>query len=130
MPELLIAGHQFTFVRDFIHDREYRPIADDDIRVYADAYASAGGLRTGFELYRAFPEDETRFAEFEKTKLSMPVLAIAGDKSNGMVELTMAQGLARDVNGGTAPDAGHWLPDENPEYLSARLIDFLRENGK
>jgi pimeloyl-ACP methyl ester carboxylesterase len=125
IPELLVAGHEFAFIRDFIHDREFRPIADEDIRVYADAYAATGGLRAGFELYRAFPEDELRFAALEQTKLPMPVLALAGDKSNGMVEFTMAKGLASNVVGGTAPDTGHWLPDENPEFLSQQLIDFL-----
>ena len=130
IPELLVTGHEFAFIRDFIHDREFRPIADNDIRVYADAYAAPGGLRAGFELYRAFPEDERRFAMLETTKLTMPVLALAGDKSNGTVELTMAQGLATNVVGGTAPDTGHWLPDENPEFLSRQLIDFLGKHGR
>lgn len=130
IPEMLIAGHEFAFIADFIHDREHRPIADEDVRVYAEAYAAPGGLRAGFELYRAFPEDERRFAEFHRRKLSMPVLALAGDQSNGMVELEMARGLATDVTGGTAPDTGHWLPDENPEFLSDRLIDFLKEKGR
>ncbi|MHC2333743.1 alpha/beta fold hydrolase [Bradyrhizobium sp. USDA 4454] len=130
IPELLIAGHEFAFIRNFIHDREYRPIADDDIRVYADAYAAAGGLRAGFELYRAFPQDEQRFAEFEKTKLPMPVLALAGDRSNGTVELSMAQGLATDVTGGTAPETGHWLPDENPVFLCGQLVSFLRAHDR
>lgn len=129
IPELLMTGHEFAFIRDFIHDREFRPIADQDVRVYADAYAAPGGLRAGFELYRAFPADERRFASFQKTKLPMPVLALAGDKSNGMVELTMARGLATNVIGGTAPDTGHWLPDENPEFLSQQLIDFLGKHS-
>jgi pimeloyl-ACP methyl ester carboxylesterase len=129
IPELLVARHEFAFIRRFIHDREYRPIADDDIRVYADAYAAPGGLRAGFERYRAFPQDEKRFAEFEKAKLPMPVLALAGDKSNGMVELNDA-GLATAVTGGTAPETGHWLPDENPTFLSAQLVTFLREHGR
>ncbi|QOZ26863.1 alpha/beta fold hydrolase [Bradyrhizobium sp. CCBAU 51753] len=130
IPELLLAGHEFAFIRDFIHDREFRPIDDEDIRVYADAYAAAGGLRAGFELYRAFAQDEARFAELEKTKLPMPVLALAGDKSNGMIELTMAQHLATNVIGGTAPETGHWLPDENPAFLSDQLVAFLREHGR
>lgn len=82
-------------------------------------------LRAGFELYRAFPEDERRFAEFMRTKLPMPVLALAGDKSNGMTELTMARELANDARGGVAPETGHWLPDENPEFVAQQLLGFL-----
>lgn len=58
-------------------------------------------------------------------KLPMPVLALAGDKSNGMTELEMARELATDVRGGVAPDTGHWLPDENPEFLSKQLLSFF-----
>lgn len=127
IAEMLVKGHEYQFIRDFYGKRAFRPVADEDIAVYARAYAAPGGLRAGFELYRAFPEDERRFAEFEKRKLSLPVLALAGDKSNGMVEVTMAREIANDVRGGVAPDTGHWLPDENPEFLTAQLLTFLHE---
>src|SRR4051812_10778268 len=123
--EMLVTGHEYPFIRDFIRSRSYRPIADQDIAVYANAYAAPGGLRAGFELYRAFPEDERRFAEFEKTKLPIPILALAGDKSNGSTELSMAREIGTDVRGGVAPDTGHWLPDENPEFLTSQLLDFF-----
>jgi pimeloyl-ACP methyl ester carboxylesterase len=125
IAEMLVAGHEYPFILDFYKKRAFRPVANEDIAVYAKAYAAPGGLRAGFELYRAFPEDERRFAEFEKRKLSMPVLALAGDKSNGMVELNMAKDLATDVHGGVALNTGHWLPDENPEFLATQLLDFL-----
>jgi pimeloyl-ACP methyl ester carboxylesterase len=126
IAEMLVAGHEYPFIRHFILSRSYRPIADQDIAVYADAYAAPGGLRAGFELYRAFPEDERRFAEFGKTKLQLPILALAGDKSNGSTELSMAREIGTDVRGGVAPDTGHWLPDENPDFLTAQLLDFFR----
>lgn len=130
IAEMLVRGHEYQFIRDFYGKRAFRPISDEDIAVYARAYAVPGGLRAGFELYRAFPEDERRFAEFEKHKLSTPVLALAGDKSNGMVEITMAREIANDVRGGVAPDTGHWLPDENPEFLTAQLLTFLHEPSR
>ncbi len=130
IAEMLVAGHEYPFIRDFYKKRAFRPIADEDIAVYARAYAAPGGLRAGFELYRAFPEDERRFAQFESHKLPMPVLALAGDKSNGMVEVTMAKQVASDVRGGVAPDTGHWLPDENPEFLTAQLLTFLQGSSR
>lgn len=125
VAEMLLAGREYNFIRNFYLHRAYRPIADEDIANYARAYAAPGGLRAGFELYRAFPEDERRFAEFMKKKLRMPVLALAGDKSNGMTELSMARELANDVRGGVAPETGHWLPDENPDFLTRQLLEFL-----
>lgn len=125
IAELLVTGHEHAYIADFYKKRAHVPMADEDIAVYARAYAAPGGLRAGFELYRAFPEDEARFKQFMMNKLPMPVLALAGDKSNGMTELEMARELATDVRGGVAPDTGHWLPDENPEFLSKQLLPFF-----
>jgi pimeloyl-ACP methyl ester carboxylesterase len=125
VAEMVFAGREYPFILNFIQTQAAQPIADEDIAVYARGYAAPGGLRAGFELYRAFPEDERRFAEFMKRPLTMPVLALAGDKSNGMIELNMAKELATDVRGGVAPDTGHWLPDENPEFLTAQLLEFF-----
>jgi pimeloyl-ACP methyl ester carboxylesterase len=125
LPEMLISGHEYAYISDFYKKRMYVPVADEDIAVYARAYAARGGLRAGFELYRAFPEDERRFRDFMKTKLSMPVLALAGDKSNGETEVEMAKEVASEVHGGVAPNTGHWLPDENPEFLSKQLLLFF-----
>ncbi|MER9656540.1 alpha/beta hydrolase [Mesorhizobium sp. M0152] len=130
IAEMLVTGHEYPFIRDFISSRSYRPIADQDVAVYAKAYAAPGGLRAGFELYRAFPEDERRFAEFEKTKLQVPILALAGDKSNGATELSMAREIGSDVRGGVAPNTGHWLPDENPDFLTGQLLDFFGRQAR
>jgi pimeloyl-ACP methyl ester carboxylesterase len=125
IAEMLITGHEYAYISDFYKKRAFVPVADEDIAVYVRAYAAPGGLRAGFELYRAFPEDELRFREFMTRKLPMPVLALAGDKSNGPKETDMAKELASNVRGGVAPNTGHWLPDENPDYLSKQLLDFF-----
>jgi pimeloyl-ACP methyl ester carboxylesterase len=125
VAETLVAGHEYDFIRSFYLHRAYRSIADEDVAVYARAYAAPGGLRAGFELYRAFSQDEQQFSGFMKKKLPMAVLALAGDKSNGMTELSMARELANNARGGVAPETGHWLPDENPEFLTRKLLEFL-----
>jgi pimeloyl-ACP methyl ester carboxylesterase len=125
IAEILVNGHEFMYISDFYKKRMFVPVADEDIAVYARSYAAPGGLRAGFELYRAFPEDERQFKEFMKKKLNMPVLALAGEMSNGQAEVEMAKEVATNVHGGVAPKTGHWLPDENPDYLSRQLLDFL-----
>ncbi|MBG0866036.1 MULTISPECIES: alpha/beta fold hydrolase [Burkholderia] len=127
IAEMLIAGKERAYILDFYKKRTHVALSNDDIAVYADAYAAPGALRAGFELYRAFPQDETRFKAFMKHKLPMPVLALAGDKSDGAKELDMARELALDVRGAVAPNTGHWLPDENPAFLTRQLLDFFRE---
>ncbi|MBW8727728.1 MAG: alpha/beta hydrolase [Inquilinus limosus] len=125
IAEMLVAGHEYAYISDFMKKRLAAPIADEDLAVYGRAYAAPGGLRAGFELYRAFPEDERRFKEFLRKKLPMPVLALAGDRSNGAKEVEMARQAADDVTGAVAPETGHWLPDENPDFVARHLIAFF-----
>lgn len=129
IAEMLIDGQEYEYIRHFYKKRLHnlQSISDEDIAVYAKAYASPRGLRTGFELYRAFPEDEKTFKKFLKTKLTMPVLALAGEYSGGEMMINMAQNIATDVRGGVVPNAGHWLPDERPIYLSEKLISFFQD---
>jgi pimeloyl-ACP methyl ester carboxylesterase len=127
IAEMLIAGHEYAYILDFYKKRSHVPLADEDIAVYARAYAAPGALRAGFELYRAFPEDEQRFKAFMQHKLRIPVLALAGDQSNGLRQLDMAKEVAVDVRGGMAPHTGHWLPDENPAFLAQQLLDFFHD---
>ncbi|WP_213288958.1 alpha/beta fold hydrolase [Bradyrhizobium sp. sGM-13] len=68
-----------------------------------------------------------RFKEFLRHKLQIPVLALAGERSNGQKEIEMAKEVADDVRGAVAPETGHWLPDENPRFVSQRLIAFFAE---
>ncbi|WP_343717814.1 alpha/beta hydrolase, partial [Inquilinus sp.] len=130
IAEMLVAGHEYAYISDFMKKRLAAPIADDDLAVYARAYAAPGGMRAGFELYRAFPEDERRFKEFLKTRLPMPVLALAGERSNGWKEVEMAREAADDVSGAVAPETGHWLPDENPGFVSRHLVAFFRGSAE
>jgi pimeloyl-ACP methyl ester carboxylesterase len=121
IAEMLVAGHEYAYISDFMKKRLAAPIADEDLAVHARAYAGLGGLRAGFELYRAFPEDERRFRDFLRKKLPMPVLVLAGERSNGAKEVEMARESADDV----APETGHWLPDENPGFVYRHLITFF-----
>jgi pimeloyl-ACP methyl ester carboxylesterase len=122
----LIPGIQLEFWKYGAHvaeagPRRRRREPDRD----ADGDWANARLRAGFEVYQAFPEDEERFKQFMQKKLPMPVLALAGEKSNGWAETEMAKELATNVRGAVAPDTGHWLPDENPTYVSQQLLTFF-----
>jgi pimeloyl-ACP methyl ester carboxylesterase len=127
VAELLVAGREYDYLSTFYRARTRvaGAITDDDLAVYARAYAAAGAMRAGFELYRAFPEDERRFAEYLATPLAMPVLAVGGELDNGELIASMARELAHDVRAQIAPGGGHWTPEEAPEFLVERLLSFL-----
>jgi pimeloyl-ACP methyl ester carboxylesterase len=61
----------------------------------------------------------------------MPVLALGGDKSfgRGMEVIESLRRVAEDVRGGLVPNSGHWLPEEQPGFVAAQLLDFFAEEN-
>jgi pimeloyl-ACP methyl ester carboxylesterase len=55
----------------------------------------------------------------------MPVLALGGASGNGTVPLEQMRLAATDVQGGIIEDCGHWIPIEQPEELTRRLLAFF-----
>lgn len=126
VPELLVTGRERAYLSQF-YDLAYNPtaITADDVDEYLRFYAAPGGLRAYFAHYRALPQDNARLAESAKEPLPMPVLALGGDSSLGAMVETAMRRVATDVQGGVLPDCGHWMPEEQPAALVARLLAFL-----
>jgi pimeloyl-ACP methyl ester carboxylesterase len=85
---------------------------------------------TAFEAYRAFGQDaeDNRRLRREKGKLTIPVLALGGAISTaGAVIEEMTREVAEDVTAARIPHTGHWIAEENPEAVIARLLDFAAE---
>ncbi|MBC8083380.1 MAG: alpha/beta hydrolase [Hymenobacter sp.] len=55
----------------------------------------------------------------------MPVLALSGEHGFGPQMVPLVQLVADHVQGGSIPGAGHWVAEENPDYLLAQLLAFL-----
>jgi pimeloyl-ACP methyl ester carboxylesterase len=62
-------------------------------------------------------------------KLKMPVLALGGDKSfgRGTECIESLRRVADDVRGGLARDCGHWIAEEQPDFLVEELLAFFEE---
>lgn len=100
---------------------------EQDIDEYVSHYSAPGGMRAGFEYYRAFPQDAIQNVEASKIKLPMPVLALGGECSFGTAALESMCQLATDVRGGLVPDSGHWIPEEQPKFLVEQLTKFFNQ---
>ena len=107
----------------------YNPeaITEADIDEYVSHYSAPGGMRAGFEYYRAFPIEEEQNREFSKVKLQMPVLALGGEYSFGTAALVSMKLLATNVSGGIVTFSGHWIAEEQPDFLVEQLTKFFRE---
>lgn len=112
------------FWNDFAADRT-RSVSESDRQLYAAAYAQPGGMKAGFEYFRAFERDAADFAKLAETKLTMPVLVLTGEKASGTFLIDQAQLVADKVDGRVIAGAGHWLIDEARTPVMAALTDFM-----
>ena len=128
IPETLTAGKEREYLSWF-YRFAYNPeaITEDDIDKYVASYSAPGGMRAGFEYYRAFPITLEQNKEHANVRLPMPVLALGGEYSFGTAALTSMKSLAIDVRGGIVPLSGHWIPEEQPDFLAKQLASFFSE---
>jgi pimeloyl-ACP methyl ester carboxylesterase len=127
-PLKLVAGRERTyfehFWNDFAADRT-RSVSEKDRQAYAAAYAQPGGMRAGFEYFKAFEQDAKDFAGFARNKLPMPMLVLSGEKASGEFLIEQGRLVANDVRGVIIKGSGHWLIDEAPEQTVSELVAFL-----
>jgi pimeloyl-ACP methyl ester carboxylesterase len=126
--ERLVAGRERIFL-----DRFWNELSDDPKRIdeatrrhYAAFYARPHAMHDSFEQFVAFPQDGIDNQAFlAKGKLTMPVLALGGEKSYGAGMATELTFVANDVKGGVIPESGHWIMEENSDATTKQVLDFL-----
>ena len=78
-----------------------------------------------FEVFRAFDQDAKDFAGFAKTKLTMPMLVLSGEKAGGQFLIDQGKMVDDNVEGVIVTGSGHWLVDEAPGQVIPKLVAFL-----
>jgi len=75
VPEALVQGKELIYLSWFLHNLPFNPaaITQADINEYVSHHSAPGGMRAGFEYYRAFPQDAIQNMNYSKTRLTMPV---------------------------------------------------------
>ncbi len=128
LPEALITGRERTYLSWFYGYGSYNPAAIDEAAIdeYVRCYAAPGGLRAGFEYYRALFTNIEQTKEDAQTPLDMPMLTLGGAASFGeFVEQAWAN-YASDIEADVIPEAGHFVPEDQPGLLRERLLEFFR----
>ncbi len=92
---------------------------------FAATYARPGGMRAGFAQFTAFSQDAKDNQVFEQTKLTMPVLAVGGEKSFGPLQAVIMRHVAINVREAVVAGSGHWLMEERPVETVALIRGFL-----
>lgn len=127
-PLALVRGRERIYLEHFWNDfaaDQTRSIPKADRAAYVAAYARPGRMRAGWAYFVSFQQAAKDFAELSKTKLTMPVLAIGGEKANGELLGQQMKSVASDATTVVLKDTGHWVLEERPKETTDALLKFL-----
>ena len=132
LPERLIEADPAAYARDVMGKRSagLAPFDPRALREYQRCLALPGAAHGICEDYRAAATIDLEHDRFDRSagrKLTMPLLALWGEQ--GVVgrcfdPLREWKLVADDVQGGALP-CGHYIAEEAPEALLARVLPFL-----
>src|SRR5690606_1858093 len=99
------------------------------IEEYARQLAAPGAIRAVTAYYKTVfePAGLEKNRQRASTLLSIPVLALGGERGYGPHLVGAMRSVATQVTGGAVPGAGHYLPEEDPDRISDELIRFFAD---
>ena len=127
-PLALVTGRERIYLEHFWNDFAADPaksVSETDRRFYTQEYAKPDHMKAGMEVFRALPKDAEDFAGFARTRLTMPMLVLSGEKAGGPFLIEQGKMVATNVEGVLVKDRGHWLMEEAPDQVIPKLVEFL-----
>jgi len=128
-PLALVTGRERIYFEHFWNDFAAdgtKSVSEADRQFYTKKYAQPGAMKAGMEVFRAFDQDAKDNQDFAKTKLTMPMLVLGGEKSGGEFLISQGKLVATNVDGVIVKGSGHWLVDEAPGQVLPLLVAFFR----
>jgi pimeloyl-ACP methyl ester carboxylesterase len=129
--ERLVAGRERIYLDRFWNEFSADPMTFSEVSRdhYAKLYAQPGAMHAGFAQFAAFDQDAIDNAAFvARGKLTMPVLAVGGEKSFAATMAVVMRAAAIDVYEVVIPNSGHWLMEEQPAATVAAIRSFLDQH--
>jgi pimeloyl-ACP methyl ester carboxylesterase len=131
-------GLEVFFAKTFGSHTDLSNIPADEKRRYLDDWARPGALTAMLNWYRASridvpaPGEEAGLPLWARgpfPTLRMPTLVIWGLKDKALlpVQLDGLDDLVEDLRLLTSPTAGHFVPWEEPEFVTGAIRDFVAE---
>ena len=130
--ERLVAGRERIYLdrfwNDFAGDRS--KIDEATRKHYADLPAGRHALSVRAVSFD--PAGRRRQCGIHGNKVTMPVLAVGGEKSFGANEavVTALRNAAVEVTELVIPNSGHWLMEEQPATTISAVRKFLSANRR
>jgi pimeloyl-ACP methyl ester carboxylesterase/quercetin dioxygenase-like cupin family protein len=131
LAEALVEGREDLYLGYLYRKAEARTdaVSEEAQREYLRTYRQPGAMRAGFNYYRELEQSiRDNQAFIKQGKLTMPILCYGGGDprvGRGLFVMDSWQRVATDVRGGIAEGCGHWIPEERPDWVVDRLLEFF-----
>jgi pimeloyl-ACP methyl ester carboxylesterase len=131
--ERLVVGNEQKFLAWFHENGTVNPssIEDSAVKEYLRTFTGIEGVRGAFGVYRQLFDTVAQTNPFSRprSKIKTPILGLGGSRSKAGQVKKMLESVAIDVRGGTVQDCGHFIADEQPEFLLEQIFAFSAEIG-
>lgn len=128
VPEFLITDRERSYIEWFFQRKTFNPagtFSTADIDEYERVYKQPGNLRGALAYYRAVLDDAEQNASLAAKKIETPILALGGDFGMSPDIYDAIKPLATHVEGGVIQNCGHYMPEEQPDEIAAKMIKFF-----
>jgi pimeloyl-ACP methyl ester carboxylesterase len=105
---------------NYLYDFAAKPgaITVQDKSIWYGAYSCPANRTAGYNYYRAMPQDATWDTSTNTAPLTIPVAAMGGEDSFQTAVATSFENVDSDVTAIIAPGSGHYIPEEDPGFLT------------
>lgn len=131
ITRLLVEGREEQYLRHFFRDFAYNPDAfpEEEVQYYVMQMRQPGTLRGSLNHYGYIPQMAEQTKELTRNKLTVPMLAWAGEVSFGDHCINSAKAIANTAEGGVIEGCGHWVFEEKPDFIIDQLSKFWPRHG-
>jgi len=129
VPEALIVGHERAFL-DWFHQGEatvrHEAFTPAVINEYLRTFVGREGVLGSMGIYRAAFTSIDQTEPLMRHQLTVPVVALGGEKGLGAKVGEMVKMIAEHVDAHVLKDGGHFVPEERPEELTRHVLALGR----
>jgi pimeloyl-ACP methyl ester carboxylesterase len=123
----LVAGREGLFLRNFwpVVGHVTDAFVAAETAEFVRAYSVPGSTTGTFHWFGAFDQDAEDNKRFMQHKLTMPLLAMAGEYSAASYLTEHCRLVAEKVSESMVAGAGHWIVQENTAQVQRDLLEFF-----
>jgi pimeloyl-ACP methyl ester carboxylesterase len=130
VPERLIVGNERAFLTWFYARAANRDAIDaETVDEYLRTFSGREGVLGALGVYRAAFTTMAQTAPLTTQKVKVPIMALGGERAQGLQIQKMVEMVAENVTGGVIPDCGHFVPEERPEELLRYVLTMIEKSG-